>query len=312
MFFLISGLLFSLFFLGFLYYHDSLQAFHLFYVEINLKYGNKIGLLERIFNAFIVRSTTEPGLNYFVKHLFLFLTILVSVIAVLSKKSRNLKSFFVVIFAIITVISISLPGTNYGHYYNFTLLSMPLVIGMVGEQLKGNKKKVYQVIILTISSVFFYTALKEHLIRYNDFQEKDNSYYTDLVRTEVSKVLIDLSSKLGLDNPKMAIFDWRNEIYVETGFMSATHYTMPERLVGGQVASESIVKITRAVYLEDLKKNKPEFFLLATDTKFSYWDMTMTALERMPDIHRYIHENYSEKETVDELRIYLRNDLFKD
>ncbi|WP_304233648.1 hypothetical protein [Jiulongibacter sediminis] len=309
--FLASGFAFSVLFLGFLYLYESLDEFFLFYIDINLGYGNKIGLPERIFNAFVVRSTTEPGLNYFVKHLYLLLTLILPVILLLRKRFWNIKSLFIVVFSVVTIISISIPGTNYGHYYNFILLSLPLILGFIGEELGEIWQHIYKSALLLLCTVFFSYSLIEHSNRYEDLKGKDKSYYNKLVRTDVSRSLIQMANELSIKSPKLAIFDWRNEIYIETGFMPATHYTMPERLIGGQVPDEKIISKARVIYLDDLKKNKPDFFLVAKGTTYSYWDMTLNAMKQMPDIYEYFSDNYSLVGDQSDLLIYLRNDHIK-
>ncbi|MGR3812428.1 hypothetical protein [Jiulongibacter sp. NS-SX5] len=306
--FIVSGFAFSVFFLGFLYFHDSLDEFFLFYIDINLGYGNKIGLQERIFNAFVVRSTTEPGLNYFVKHLYLLLTLTMPVILLLRKRFWNIKSIFIVVFSVVTIISISIPGTNYGHYYNFILLSLPLMIGYIGQELKGFWQSLYKWSLIVLCTIFFMFSLRSHTFRYDNLKENERDYYTNLVRTDVSKTLLKKASEYKMESPKLAIFDWRNEIYIETGFMPATHYTMPERLIGGQVPDLEIVSKTRKIYLDDLKKNRPEFFLVAKGTTYSYWDMTLESMKEMPNIYEYFVNNYSLIGEQSELEIYIRND----
>lgn len=117
------------------------------------------------------------------------------------------------------------------------------------------------------------------------------------------------ASESKIINPRLTIFDWRNEIYVETGFMQATHYNHPERLLGFQASDKSIVEKARNIYLEDLKISQPYFFLVATTTKYSYWDMTINTIKKIPKLHSSLFMNYTYLDTYDDFEIYIRKDL---
>ncbi|UBM60361.1 hypothetical protein LAG90_06845 [Marinilongibacter aquaticus] len=302
--FLLAGLVFPLVFGAYLLYFGQLEHFFFFYIQTNLEYGSMAPFWERFFNTFVVRSTSEHFLNYYVKHFYLLL-LLLSLLFVLFKK-LDFRSLLFVVCGLVSVVSISLPGNYYGHYFTYLLLTFGLGIATVGLTIQTFSPRVYRIWkvgIVVLSSVFMFWAIKGHAEMYSSRTCEPNP-------SALAEALITLRKDKKLESPKMAIFDWRNDVYIETGFWPCTHYSMPERLLGHQAKNPEVVSEARKIYLQDLETEKPEFFVLATSTKYSYWDMTEKALRTLPRIHKYVMENYRLVEEVDDAKIYLRKDVF--
>ncbi len=307
---ILSGSIVTIIYFSYLSYFDLVDDFIFFYLKTNSNYGNRISIFERFFNAFIVRSTSETYINYFVKHAYIFLIIANSIVFLLFKR-YTFKLFTFLILAIATIFSISLPGTNYGHYFNYLFITFGIGIGLFFEQLRYSKKlylsKISFLVIILSSILFVFYSIREHQFRYSmNIKHLLSPPTQNLVKSSISKYLIKLADENDQRSPKMVIFDWRNEIYIETGFLQGSHYNMPERPIGNQASNPDVVRKAQKIYLEDLQLNKPYFFLVSTTNKYSYWDMTMTALKKIPKLEDFLYSNYTFVTEIDNFQVFVR------
>ncbi|WP_162628140.1 hypothetical protein [Arcticibacterium luteifluviistationis] len=311
--FTFSGLISTALIFSYFAYFGIFEDFWFFYITTNLSYGTSESFYNKFIRVFLTRSVSEHYINYYVKHFYFVLFAVNLILPVLIRK-LDFRHIVGLVLSLVSIYSICLPGNIYGHYFTLLFLTFGYSIGnldaLVRQLLPEKFKTTFSFSVLAVCVFLFYCSLKNQALYYTSkmdelFDKKVNT----LVKAPLSKYLLNYATKKNLENPRMVIFDWRNEIHVETGFLQATHYNVPERLFGNQAAKPKVVERVRELYLNDIKKSKPAFFLLATSTKYSYWDMTMTALEQVPDLHKYVMEHYTSIKKIDDCDVFVRNDL---
>lgn len=303
----ISGIFMPAIFFIILIFYGVWDEFYFFYISTNSSYQVQSSLLERFKNIFIVRSTSEPFINYFVKHTYLFLAITFSSLTILLKKF-NFVNLIILYLTISTIATIIKPGYAYGHYFNYLFLTFPFLIGGIYNFLCEKKyiSYAYTVIIAITTTIFFAFSIRHSMYLAKSMKLSTNIGAIKEMRiSSISKFLIKFAEDNDLKNVRMNVFDWRNELYIETGFMQATHYNMPERLLGYQASNLQVVERARRIYLDDLQFNKPEFFLVSTSNELSYWDMTTKALNKIPELTNFLSNNYILLREMDGIKIYL-------
>ncbi|MCD8540386.1 MAG: hypothetical protein LRY55_11940 [Leadbetterella sp.] len=211
--------------------------------------------------------------------------------------------------------AVAKPGYSYSHYFTYLIIPLPLITGYL-LQSAGQRKR--RGIVFLAAILFFCFSLSYFNLR--------DSYQTGLYRETVSNTLnfrknkvaqSPLSKELILlrasfpNISKLVNFDWYPEIHTETGLLLGTHFSVPERLFGYQVSDSQSTSFSRHIFLEDLKKNRPEIVLIPTTTERSYYDFTYNSFHRIPEIKAYIDTSYSFYKNVDEVNIMLRNDFPK-
>ncbi len=307
---LLSGLFPTLILLIYLAIYKQFDNFYRFYILTNFGYGDTANTLTKLFNTFLVRSLNELPISYLLKTPFLLTTILLTVLLPVSKKDRF--GFFVLGLSWITIYAISKPGYSYSHYFTFILIPLPLLIGHTIKNTNHILLKVSTCsTVILLSAILSFYNLRDSFQTglFKDFVPKIVNYRNNtLYLSEVGKE-INLLKERFPQMSKLVSFDWYPEIHLETGLIQGTHINVPERLFGYQVSDSTSTAFARKIYLEDLYKNKPEIVLIPTSTKRSYFDFTYAAFDQIPEIKSYVDDHYSFYKNVDDVDIYILNDI---
>ncbi len=313
----IQGLLPTILLLIYLVYFGQLDNFLNFYLFSNLSYGAPTSLTTNVFTTFLVRSVTEFPINYYLKHLYLLIFVFLLFLAVAGKLRNALTNTVVLLFAA-TIYAVSKPGFAYGHYFNYLWLTLPLGLGVtvkaIGTRLdRLGWSRGWLIALYLIPCLAVFAVNMRHYDNARMYREAFSVLVNgrpEMTRSETALELMRLKARLQ-HQPRMVVFDWWPTLYITTGITQAVHQNVPERLFGEQSSDSSMVNFSRKVFLEDMKKNKPEFFLLAKNTERSYYNFTYENLEKISPIKSYFEENYIFYKETDDLGIYIRKDLYK-
>ena len=104
----------------------------------------------------------------------------------------------------------------------------------------------------------------------------------------------------------MAVWGWNCHLYVEAGLPQATREAVSERQIR---ESDQRDTYYRPRYLEDIRSNRPTFFVDAVGKgSFSFQDRTVDAHETFPELADYINAHYTLLRDLESMRIFVRND----
>ncbi len=302
----------SLILFAYLIYFDQLEAFYYLYLKSNFNYENSDSLWGRFLNVFLVRTNSSLPVNYFLKHFYVLIFIGLTLF-VAKNRIKDFKVFAIWLLSLSTIYAIIKPGFAYNHYFTYLILTFPLGISMVYEKLsklffdyRNFIKLPLIVTIIVVSFLNLNVYFKTNYILDFPLGFKKNK----IVVSKISSYLIDKANELKL-KPQIVVFDWKPQIFVETGFLSATHQNVPERLFGNQVLNQDILNYSRNLYLNDIKRNKPVFFIIQSSESKEYYDYSYQKLSTIKALKTYFDNNYIKINEIDSNEIFIRKDLFK-
>jgi hypothetical protein len=309
----LSGMLPSLVLGIYLLCYGQMNNFLNFYLISNLGYGQDFPIISKIITTFLVRSVSDMPINYFLKHVYVLVFVLILVLAFVRKFKDKIINIMLFLF-VVTMYSVAKPGFNYGHYFTYLYITLPFGLAILWKEvqnLQKNKRYFFIVphVVLIIILSFYNLRLYIFHGAYDKLPEQIAHFRsTEVEKSEAAKDLIFLKNQLD-HQPTMTIFDWYPQIYIESGIFQGTHQNIPERLFGFQASEKEVTDFSRKVFLEDLKKNRPEFILVAITTDRSYYDYRYSNFHLLPEIKAYFDANYFFYRTSDNTDIFIRNDL---
>lgn len=297
----------------YLAYYGQVDNFLNFYLISNLGYGEDVSIVSKLLTTFLVRSVSDMPINYFLKHLYVIVFLVVLTLAFLRKYKDRIVNIILVL-SVVTMYSVAKPGFNYGHYFTYLYITLPFGLAILWKEVAG--MKVEKRYIFIIPYVLLIIALSWHNLSlyadektFDKLPEKIATFKSAQVeQSKAARELVALKKQLGYQ-PTMTIFDWYPQIYIESGIYQGTHQNIPERLFGFQASGKEVTGFSRRVFLQDLRKNRPEFILVAINTERSYYDYTYANFHRLPEIKAYFDKNYFFYKTADNTDIFIRNDL---
>lgn len=310
------GVLPTILLIIYLLYFGVLSDFYNFYLKTNLSYGSDESNFEKIRRTFITRDGSSFLINYHLKHLFVVITGLSAIMLFFVKKLKKEICYFLLVSAA-AIYSISKPGNSWGHYFSYLFYPLSLGFGVLFAsffELFSNQSKLVlgakTVFILILIIVFGY-HLKLHneitLAKFEKIGEISELVNQPKKVSKLAQLLID-DSKSETIKPRMAIYGCTADLHVQTGFMQATHQNIVERLYGFQATDSSTIKFSRAIYLADLKKNKPKYFLVPLDSVVCYHNFTITGMKRIPEIYNYFNTNYIKINQLEGFDVFRRKE----
>jgi len=309
----LSGTLPSLVLGIYLLYYGQVNNFLNFYLISNLGYGQDFPIISKILTTFLVRSVSDMPINYFLKHVYVLVFVLILVLAFARKFKDKTINIMLFLF-VVTMYSVAKPGFNYGHYFTYLYITLPFGLAILWKEVHALEAKkryffILPYVVLIIALSFYNLKLYVDNKIYDKLPEEMAGFSSSEVEpSKAAGELISLKEQLGYQ-PTMTIFDWYPQIYIESGIFQGTHQNIPERLFGFQASEKEVTAFSRKIFLEDLKKNRPEFILVAITTERSYYDYTYANFHRLPKIKSYFDANYFFYKTSDNTDIFIRNDL---
>ncbi len=291
----------------FLWIHNVLDDFVTFYIQANFQYKD----------ALATANSRSPLLNFFrlpwviirggsgFEWLFLPFCLLAFVFGVTvfyrkkSLRSLSLDSFFWLMmgaYLVMADIAITRTGSFYDHYNHFLFLPFLLLMSLFMKYIPTRARWLVlstQVVFLVI--LVQKTHLNQPTNTYTHYPRKE-----DVSNAKVSAAIL----KYGTKGDYLAVWGWSCTFYVDT--------QMPQGVNENHTTRSAMKQPLQPIYLErylkDLKRTEPQIFVDAVGKK-AIWinDRTQYGHERFPILAKYIADNYTLKEELEDVRIYARN-----
>ncbi|WP_428665044.1 hypothetical protein [Runella sp.] len=291
----------------FLWKNKVLDDFILFYIKANFQYTD----------ALAATNTRSPLLNFFrlpwviirggsgFEWLFLpfcLVTFLFVLFSFYRKKGIRLLStdsyFWAMILAYLVMadVAITRTGSFYDHYDHFLLLPFLLLMSLFLKHLPSWGKW----FVLSTQICFLIVLLQKTML------DQPTNTYTYLPRKEdvSNKKVADTILKYGQKGDYLAVWGWSCSFYVLTQMPQAVNENHTTR----SALAQPLQPVYLQRYLNDLKRTQPPVFVDAVGEK-AIWisDRTKYGHERFPTLAKYISDNYTLKEELEDVRIYARN-----
>ncbi len=308
----LGGILFPFFVVAMTYHFGAFDYFWKFYVIGNLEYSGGGTIVEKLSRlpAFIAHS------GQFLFLLFSYFLLLIAMLPLILRSWSQIKEkLFLFSFGIMQVIfafySIIKPGYFFQHYWQFLLLPLGILCGLVLqivlEQRDFARKTldIYSLIWLAVcilphliykfTTIAGYTAKNERTITLSELGKP--LIISPTVR-QINKYI-----KAGDD---ITIWGWKPSYHVESGAAQGTGDVMIYRLLTRAPKQQDYVR----KYVEDLNRTNPAVFVdEITQRTLWFGDPRKYSYEKVPEIRAFVDKNYRLVSKVNEERIFLRNDL---
>jgi hypothetical protein len=218
----------------------------------------------------------------------------------ITSKSKLLFLFFLFSF-IMAYIAVIKPGNIFLHY--LLLLVIPaaylagFLLGLVIDTFKQNSTKI-------LVYVKYYLALTV-IVPVIAFSIDGNCYIRDYLsnfpRRNLSNITVSLK-KYSQPGDRLAVWGYLINIYVEAELIQGTR----EPTSYLQISEGNLQKYFTDKYCEDIISNKPILFVDAVGkNSLAYYDYSQR-YENYPAVKELINNNYELKDTIDDVRIFVR------
>jgi hypothetical protein len=271
-----------------------------FYIIGNFQYGGEISWLDNLLDlpSGLLRA---PAVFWFIVPQVAFAIFFIWY-EKRNKFTLSAQLILPLVWLLFTLLAISRTGSGYLHYWLFALIPIILLFANYLALFTGNINILIAFCFLSLACVVLPKAGKVLQKEVVNLYPSDSQLNRDIPFTAVAKEVL----KYGKKGEYLVVWGWNCQFYIET--------QMPQ----GVAENHSIRSIFRHpmqnVYLEryakNIVRNRPVVILDAVG-KNSLWvqDKDRQGLDNYPVLFNYISANYKLAETVDDARIYVRNDL---
>ncbi len=281
-----------------------LDDFYKFYLEANFQYRHhltderpKFFFTLARFPLIVIKTAIELNYLFFpfliLSYIFIIKTLRKERFVAILKSDYYLLSLLLVYMAVIAM-TIVRTGSFYPHYFLFYLLPLAIVLGIV---LSYVFRKWYWVVLST--QLIFFIILIEDII----IDIPINLYLTKAPHAQISEVgRAILKHKKQGDH--LAVWGWSCEYFVES--------QMPQGVAENHTTRSAMKHPLQGVYMQrylrDMRLHRPAIFVDAMTTK-TLWMKKPEVYkhENYPALARLIATNYSLKESLKGVRIYVIN-----
>jgi hypothetical protein len=270
-----------------------------FYIIGNFQYGGGISWVDNLLEL-PANLLKAPAISWF------FLPQIILLVVVLLSPERKKTGFrpivaFPLIWIFFTLMAISRTGSGYLHYWLFAVIPVGMFFANYLDLIKKNSTLLSGFALMSLLFIAVPKAIS--VLKKNPINSyaSDHSTNRSLPFTNIAKSIL----KYGNEGEYLAVWGWNCQFYVET--------QMPQ----GVAENHSIRSIFRhpmqKTYLERYVKNIREtnpIVIVDAVGKNSLWvqDKRTQSLENYPDLYKQVSANYKLAETVDDARIFVRND----
>lgn len=310
--FCLGGISFPSTILLLVYYFGVYNYFWDFYIIGNMEHSGGGTLLERL--ALIPSFLNLSGQFIFLLFNYFILFLVAFWILIKYKVYPRLFSNFLFYFSfshfIVAVYAILKSGYFFQHYLQFLIIPLGLLIGVVTqislEQINWNKNSMWRWSIMWLIICFsphaYYkaaTILGRWSIHNPMISKSDLG--KPVVISPVSKEI----SKHIEKGDAITIWGWKPSYHIETKAPQGTADVMIYRLI--TIAPKQKDYIQK--YLKDLKRTRPVVFVDEVNSRSIWFDSPETVgHEHISEIKDFVAQNYSLISTIENERIYVRND----
>lgn len=283
-----GGILFPFISFIWLFYHNLLEDFWIFYIQGNLVYGNKIESTEKILNFL-----TLP------QHVPSFTLLLVSVFPLFITRSRStsIHSKLAISMLLAAAFSVGKTGYPFPHYLHLFLYPLVFFAFVIGQKMLNLKSKlwiIWTVTVWIIGNVVYRKVSPQVGIPYTYLTSQKN-----VKPGPVSRFILQHANP----TDRMSIWGWSCKYHVETQLAQGTTESHPERCIFESAIREKYYER----YLNDIAHKKPRFFVDAvTPVSFLMNDRDKHSHDKFPELKRLIELHYSLIGEVDNVKIFIR------
>lgn len=311
----------AIFFVGICIYHGVLGRFYTFYIQANLFNYSEL-------NRELYPATQWPTWkrlsrlpDFFRSEMTFFYFVLLSatlsmlafaVLIVNRQRLSDIKQwvgFWSIAWLGFSLYSVVKPGTEFTHHLLILVLPLGWMIGIVVEKLVANQMicrlAVVPILFLGTNLLCWFNVFINY--RYDPATAHHYLYAlqnrAEYPKTAVSNILL----KYARPNDCLVVWGWNLRYHVEAQLAQGTSENHSFR----SILPHPLRQAYQQKYLEDITTNQPAFFIDATGPNSLFMnDTTMYRNERFAALGTYIAKRYRLVDTVDQVRIYLRNDRF--
>jgi hypothetical protein len=291
----------------FLWSHNVLDDFVTFYIQANLQYkdalatANSRGPLLNFFRLPWVIIRGDSGFEWLFLPFCLLAFVFIVIVIYRKKSLQSLSSgsfFWLMIGAYLVMadIAITRTGSFYDHYNHFLFLPFLLLMSLFMKHIPMGARW----IVLSTQIVFLAILMQKTLLH-----QPTNAYthyprQEDISNAKVSSAIL----KYGNKGDYLAVWGWSCTFYVDTQMLQGVNENHTTR----SAIKQPLQPIYLERYLNDLKRTEPPVFVDAVGEK-AIWinDRSKYGHERFPILAKYIADNYTLKEELEDVRIYARN-----
>ncbi len=284
--------------MGYLWCFGQFNNFWFYFIKVPLSFGVELSITKKIYHSFIFNyGSGQP-----IKQLY-FLTTCLFVYLIINKRMFTFRNIYLLFLSVVTIYCIAKTGLSHDHYFWYTLFTFPYIFTEVilnlGTKLWIKPISLLRILVplLVIMNLIFYWRSF-----YNIFRKPTNNH-TQI--SEIGQNLIALKKQLKTQNPTMVVFAWQPYLHFETQIIQGTHHNIPLGLISAD-KNEQLLDL----YLDDLKKNKPEFFVIrqkCTGRKFDKYFCLDSVQNNIPQLYYQIKSNYFVADTSNNWIIFLHN-----
>ncbi|RDB04824.1 hypothetical protein [Runella aurantiaca] len=291
----------------FLWANDVFDDFITFYIKANFQYKDNLASATRrshLVNFFRLPYVIARGNSNF-EWVLLPLCLLFLNFAYICFLTKKISHFFkmdsyfwimLIAYLIMTDIAVTRTGSFYAHYYHFLFLPFLLLISWSLKHIPTRSRW----LILSAQLGFLYLLLQNIV-----YDRPTNEYPFYGRNQDISDAKIVSSiRKYGKEDDYLAVWGWSCNYFVEA--------KMPQGVNENHTTRSAMKQPLQPIYLErylkDLKRTKPPIFVDAVGEK-AIWinDRSKYGHECFSTLAKYIAENYTLKEELEDVRIYVRN-----
>lgn len=321
--FIIGVLLPGLFLISYLFLYNLTTEFWNYYIVNNFEYSNR-GLFSASPTWLLVQKNEAvmywhqkifvvPRLILSTKDTLLFFgsLILISVfgISVLLYKFKTIsfKNKTVIAFIFLNIIfayfSVIKSGNIFLHYILLLVIPATLLagffLGLIFEVFSQHRDK-----ILKYTKYYFVVTVVIPVII---FAIDGNCYIRDYLTNYSHKNISNISAaikKYTRPDDKLAVWGYLNSIYIESELIQATRE--PNSYL--QITESPMQNYFTEKYCQDILTNKPPVFVDAVGKNCYFYYDYFQRYENFPAVKELINNNYVLKDTIDDVRIFVRKD----
>lgn len=219
-----------------------------------------------------------------------------------SSTSASLSLFIPVLilgYGLAAVYAATKSGNLFVHYLNFCVYPLGLVAAL---GISKNVDKKWLALIGPLLLIGWFGV--QDALNFYKIRQLNAFVSVDARRLPESPVVSAMKPYV---RPKdtMVVWGWQCRYYVEAQLAQGTAENHSERCIFQHPLQEKY----RQRYLADMQRNRPVVFIDAVG-KNSTWvqDVATQGYESFPELARYIHENYGYIGTIDDTRLFIRQD----
>ena len=202
-------------------------------------------------------------------------------------------------FFIVSMYSVSAPRNPYFHYMWFMMIPLALLgASWIGTMLFAFRSRLAVAAGLLVFVLYSGSQLAWHVA--TNARGSLLSGHPEMVAgDDISRRLLQLVRP----GHPVAIWGWMCRYFVYTGTYSATRQDNSVRAI-----EEHLQPYYRSVYLEDLRKNRPEVFVDAVARGAFWFNQSYHQHEVFPELAAWVAANYRQVDNIRGTRIYVREE----